>query len=71
MERIPLSATHKSTLTQESLKGGVQPLARGVWGLEPPDPGSAPTKKIATYKYTSSTAGPEYNNSKILNPNSR
>ena len=29
---------------------------RGVWGSEPPDPGSAPTRKIATHKYTSSTA---------------
>ena len=35
MERIPLSATHKSTLTQESLKGGVQPLNGGSGGRNP------------------------------------
>ncbi|WP_295615843.1 hypothetical protein [Chamaesiphon sp. GL140_3_metabinner_50] len=33
-------------LTQGSLRGGVPPLARGGWGSEPPDPGSAPTRKI-------------------------
>ena len=46
MERIPLSATHKSTLTQESLRGGVPPLARWIWGFRPPDPGFDLTSKI-------------------------
>jgi hypothetical protein len=31
---------------------------RGDWGSEPPDPGSAPTKKIATYKYRSFADSP-------------
>jgi hypothetical protein len=30
---------------------GRSPSQRGVWGSEPPDPGSASAKKIATHKY--------------------
>ena len=31
---------------QGSLRGGVPPPQRGDWGSVPPDPGSAPTRKI-------------------------
>jgi hypothetical protein len=41
----PHPATHKSNLTQGSLRGGVPPPQRGDWGSEPPDPGSAYTRE--------------------------
>jgi hypothetical protein len=43
---MPLQASIQVTLTQGSLRGGVPPPQRGVWGSVPPDPGSALTRKI-------------------------
>jgi hypothetical protein len=47
-ERMPLQASTQEIHSQGSLRGGDPPPQRGVWGSEPPDPGSAPTKNICT-----------------------
>jgi hypothetical protein len=38
---MPLFASTQTTHTRGSLRGGVCAPQRGVWGSEPPDPGSA------------------------------
>jgi hypothetical protein len=45
-ERMPLQASTQEIHSQGSLRGGDPPPQRGVWGSVPPDPGSAPTRKI-------------------------
>jgi hypothetical protein len=43
---MPLQASTPEIHSQGSLRGGDPPPQRGVWGSVPPDPGSAPTRKI-------------------------
>jgi hypothetical protein len=43
---MPHQASTQVTRTQGSLRGGVPPPQRGVWGSAPPDPGSALTRNI-------------------------
>jgi hypothetical protein len=42
---MPHHASTPAIHTQGSLRGGVPPPQRGVWGKPPPDPGSVHTNK--------------------------
>ncbi len=68
---MPLQASTPAIHTQESLRGGVPPFNGGLGvgamraprvsrgfsaSRQPPDPGSAPTRKIETHKYISFAA---------------
>ncbi len=53
---MPLYATHKSNLTQESLRGGVPPFNGGAGGRYPQIRVLPSSVKLATHQYLSSTA---------------
>ena|GEM_PF-3693323 len=49
MERMPLHASTQIEPYAEEFEERRSAPQRGGWGSEPPDPGSAPTRKNETY----------------------